>query len=60
MKANELPIINFLQTPNIQFVIPVYQRNYDWKKEHCSQLNDDLIDLIKTKKPSTKGGLNFL
>ena len=60
MKANELPIINFLQTPNVQFVIPVYQRNYDWKKEHCSQLNDDLIDLIKTKKPSTKGGLNFL
>jgi uncharacterized protein with ParB-like and HNH nuclease domain len=41
MKANELPIINFLQTPNVQFVIPVYQRNYDWKKEHCSQLNDD-------------------
>jgi uncharacterized protein with ParB-like and HNH nuclease domain len=60
MKANELPIINFLQTPNVQFVIPVYQRNYDWKKEHCSQLNDDLIYLIKTKKPSTMGGLNFL
>jgi 5'(3')-deoxyribonucleotidase len=30
MKATELPIINFLQTPNVQFVIPVYQRNYDW------------------------------
>lgn len=33
MKANELPIINFLQAPNVQFVIPVYQRNYDWKEE---------------------------
>ncbi|MFT6982717.1 MAG: hypothetical protein ACJAUD_001486 [Crocinitomicaceae bacterium] len=21
---------NFLQAPNVQFVIPVYQRNYDW------------------------------
>lgn len=30
MKANELQIINFLQTPRVQFVIPVYQRNYDW------------------------------
>lgn len=31
MKANELTIINFLQVPNVQFVIPVYQLNYDWK-----------------------------
>jgi hypothetical protein len=30
MKANELQINNFLQAPNVQFVIPVYQRNYDW------------------------------
>jgi uncharacterized protein with ParB-like and HNH nuclease domain len=30
MKANELQIINFLQTPRVQFVIPVYQRNYYW------------------------------
>jgi uncharacterized protein with ParB-like and HNH nuclease domain len=29
MKANELPISNFLQSPNVQFVIPVYQRNYN-------------------------------
>jgi uncharacterized protein with ParB-like and HNH nuclease domain len=29
MKANELQINNFLQAPNVQFVIPVYQRNYD-------------------------------
>ena len=28
MKANELPINNFLQAPNVQFVIPVYQRNF--------------------------------
>jgi uncharacterized protein with ParB-like and HNH nuclease domain len=30
MKASQLQIINFLQTPRVQFVIPVYQRNYDW------------------------------
>lgn len=29
MKANELQIIIFLQTPKVQFVIPVYQRNHD-------------------------------
>jgi uncharacterized protein with ParB-like and HNH nuclease domain len=32
MKANELQIINFLQTPRVQFVIPGYQRNYNWTR----------------------------
>jgi len=30
MIANQLPINNFLQVPNVQFVILIYQRNYDW------------------------------
>ena len=38
MKANELQINNFLQAPNVQFVIPVYQRNYDWKNTECKEL----------------------
>ncbi len=28
-----------------RFVIPVYQRNYDWKYENCKQLFDDLVKL---------------
>jgi len=43
MKANELPIITFLQAVNVQFVIPVYQRNYDWKNSECKELLDDII-----------------
>ncbi len=43
MKANELPINNFLQAPNIQFVIPVYQRNYDWTTNECKQLANDIL-----------------
>ncbi|PCI09975.1 MAG: hypothetical protein COB73_04355 [Flavobacteriaceae bacterium] len=43
MKANELPIINFLQAPNVQFVIPVYQRNYDWAISECRELINDII-----------------
>jgi uncharacterized protein with ParB-like and HNH nuclease domain len=43
MKANELPIINFLQAPNVQFVIPVYQRNYDWTNNECKELLNDII-----------------
>jgi len=43
MKANELQINTFLQAPNIQFVIPVYQRNYDWTHSECKQLLNDVI-----------------
>ncbi|MEO8236198.1 MAG: DUF262 domain-containing protein, partial [Flavobacterium sp.] len=45
MKANELQINNFLQAPNVQFVIPVYQRNYDWKHTECKELLHDIISV---------------
>jgi len=45
MKANELQIINFLQAPNVQFVIPVYQRNYDWTTAECGDLFRDIISV---------------
>lgn len=31
-----------------RFVIPVYQRNYDWSQEQCSQLFDDLVEVVQT------------
>ena len=45
MKANELQINNFLQTPTVQFVIPVYQRNYDWTTHQCGELLRDIISV---------------
>ena len=42
-------MIKFLQSSE-QLIIPVYQRNYDWKEEHCRKLFDDLIKLIKNNK----------
>lgn len=31
-------------------MIPVYQRNYDWKIENCKQLYDDLIKVIRNNR----------
>jgi len=45
MKANELQINNFLQARNVQFVIPVYQRNYDWTNTECKDLLNDIISV---------------
>lgn len=45
MKANELPINTFLQNQNVQFVIPVYQRNYDWSQQECRELIHDIVSV---------------
>ena len=34
----------------IGFIIPIYQRNYDWNKNNCTQLFDDLVALHKSGK----------
>lgn len=47
MKGSEARLAVYMQGANKRFIIPVYQRNYDWKTENCKQLYDDLI---KTKK----------
>lgn len=47
MKANEKLLLRFLESSDTNFVIPVYQRNYDWKKEHCKRLFDDCISVVK-------------
>ena len=47
MKANENPFLHFLEGTDKQFVIPVYQRNYDWKKEQCEQLFNDLVEVCE-------------
>lgn len=44
MKATETRIEEFLSGNRTQFVIPVYQRNYDWTIPQCKQLLDDILE----------------
>ena len=50
MKGTASYLMKFLDGSQKRFIIPVYQRNYDWKKENCKQLFDDLVSVIKEKK----------
>ena len=50
MKGTASYLTVFLEGAKKRFIIPVYQRNYDWKKENCKQLFDDLVSVIKEKK----------
>ncbi|MFU2021198.1 DUF262 domain-containing protein, partial [Avibacterium paragallinarum] len=45
MKANETKVEDFLSSNKTQFVIPVYQRNYDWDTYQCKQLLDDILEV---------------
>ncbi len=47
-----MPLISFIANPMVQLIIPVYQRNYDWKIENCNQLFNDLVKLKETKRPN--------
>lgn len=47
MKGSEQKLISYLQGSDKRFVIPVYQRKYDWKLENCKQLYDDLVKVVK-------------
>jgi len=55
MKANELQINRFLQEANVQFVIPVYQRNYDWTNTECKVLLNDIVTVA-----SEDSGTHFI
>lgn len=52
MKGQEIQFIQYISGPTKRFVIPVYQRNYDWKIENCKQLYDDLIKVIRNNRRS--------
>src|SRR6266487_5929212 len=50
MKANETKVEDFLASNKTQFIIPVYQRNYDWATSQCKQLLDDILEVGSSKK----------
>ena len=52
MKGDSQPILKFMEGSSKRFVIPVYQRNYDWKKDNCQQLFRDLLDVISHNRSS--------
>jgi len=52
MKGSELRLIEYMEGSKKRFIIPVYQRNYDWKIENCKQLYDDLVKVIKQNRKS--------
>jgi uncharacterized protein with ParB-like and HNH nuclease domain len=74
MKPTDTKINAFMSTANTSFVIPVYQRNYDWNEQQCKRLMDDILEISSStsdnhflgiivyflEKPYSASGLNEL
>lgn len=45
MDAKQRDLVTFLKIQDTRFVIPVYQRNYDWSRENCADLFDDILEV---------------
>ncbi len=52
MKGSETKMTGFMEGADKRYVIPVYQRRYDWKLENCRQLYDDLKKVVLEKRNS--------
>ena len=52
MKGEDKFLANLFDGAQTRFLIPVYQRNYDWKYEQCQRLFDDIEDIIDNHRPS--------
>ena len=52
MKGSEAKMMEYMDGASKRYVIPVYQRKYDWKEENCRQLYEDLKKIVSDKRDS--------
>lgn len=45
-------MLGFMEGADKRYIIPVYQRKYDWKEENCRQLYEDLKKIVTDKRDS--------
>lgn len=47
MQVSKNNVTQLLAATGISFVIPVYQRNYDWNEDNCKQLRNNIWHIQK-------------
>jgi len=53
-------IINdFIEPNKRQYVIPVYQRNYEWAEDDCKKLFEDIVKAQKSDRPHFCGSIVY-
>lgn len=60
MKIDGARIINdFIEPNKRQYSIPVYQRNYEWSREQCEKLFEDIVQAYKQDKAHFCGSIVY-
>lgn len=59
MKASDTTMLTFIATEAKQFIIPPFQRNYEWTFNECDDLFDDIIEITKTKAKHYLGNIVY-
>ena len=52
MKGEDKKLVRFFEGSDKRFIIPLYQRNYDWEIKHCRHLFSDLVKLHEEERRS--------
>jgi uncharacterized protein with ParB-like and HNH nuclease domain len=60
MEATRQKLNDFLSSLDTNFVIPIYQRNYDWTEAECKQLFNDIINAGETETAHFIGSIVFI
>ncbi len=62
MEARQLHLLRFISGEDKRLIIPVFQRNYDWKKNNCEKLFDDILTMAydKSKKSHFIGSIVYV
>ena len=56
MRPTETHLIEFLKSKDMTFFIPPFQRNYEWEREQCQVLWDDIVSTFEL---NSKRGNNY-
>lgn len=59
MKASETNILKFIGGLDKVFIIPPFQRNYEWTFEQCDELFDDIVNAYRTNKTHYLGNIVY-
>ncbi|WRD25173.1 DUF262 domain-containing protein [Helicobacter pylori] len=60
MRATQSTVNDFFALTGTVFSIPVYQRNYTWRKENCKKLLQDIISIFQNEKTHFMGSITYI
>lgn len=60
MKATETTILKFIGSEGKVFVIPPFQRNYEWTREQCEKLFFDIVSACENNTTHYLGKLGIM